>query len=233
MTKDEFNQWKADLFSRFPAIGQWVRGLGTEESVRGLLGAWMEALVDRDLADCLTVNKLLSVGEHSGPGQFPSDWQILPARVRRLAGELHYDRESRKLREAEAESLVNSKGEPRYRCKVCWDTGRVQVANPSAVRAAANGLPYAPSKFGSACVARCNKCCLGLPHIPTPSMAPEGTPPSKTHPTPIYDPTRHFAVPWDHLDSEETWDRLLLWVMERRNSQRVAGFDAWNQEAHA
>ncbi len=122
MSSDEFNQWTADLCRKFPAIAKWLEGL--PDGGLGLLEEWAGVLERTDLRAALEVNRRILAGDEDGlPGMFPSDWQQLPAYVRRLAyrrelpepGELNYAREER------------------FDCPLCRDTGRVHVASPAAV----------------------------------------------------------------------------------------------------
>lgn len=89
MTPLQFDDWFNDVCRKFPAIGEWVRKLGNAGG--GLLADWSDALESTDLADALDANKRLLAGDDDGPGKFPSDWQMLPAKVKSLAWRLRQE----------------------------------------------------------------------------------------------------------------------------------------------
>lgn len=78
-----WHSWLADVGQKFPAIREWVRGITPEADYNALLDAWEKAMHDLDLQDCLEANARMLSGELDGPGDFPSHWQSLPARMRR------------------------------------------------------------------------------------------------------------------------------------------------------
>lgn len=83
MDSAEWHVWSADLGRKFPAIRDWVRGITPEADYVALIDSWEAAMVDLPLDDCLKVNRLMLSGELDGPGDWPAQWQGLPARIRR------------------------------------------------------------------------------------------------------------------------------------------------------
>lgn len=126
MTSDEFDLWADDLGRKFPAIAKWFREM--DAGLVALLAEWAEALEDVSGADALVVNRRMLSGSDPGPGNFPSDWQGLPAHVRAMA-------EGVKARRYEAESARSEPdlSGPRHKCDQCRDRGTVFIAHPAAV----------------------------------------------------------------------------------------------------
>src|SRR5689334_5390800 len=95
MTREEFNTWTADVCRKFPAIAAWLHGMGGAEA--GMLADWAEVLSRTPFAESMQANRRMLAGDEwhtvSGrdvllPGSFASDWQTLPAQVRRIAARL-------------------------------------------------------------------------------------------------------------------------------------------------
>lgn len=129
MTDPEFDRWCEDVYRKFPPIRQWIAG--TTGAGIGLLEDWRDALGPCDLSDLLSVNVRMLAGDDDGPGKFPTDWQTLPAHVRRLAQAVRLRRE---VSEPADRGSYEPQG-PRYRCRDCRDTGRRFVAHYAMVAA--------------------------------------------------------------------------------------------------
>ena len=88
----EFRAWLTDVCRKFPAIGDWLRGLKPEDDgwrahaqragFETLLESWQVAMADLRLGDCLAVNQLMVSGQARPPGHTPGQWQGLPALMR-------------------------------------------------------------------------------------------------------------------------------------------------------
>lgn len=86
MTRHDFDTWTADLCRKFPAIAKWLEGLS---DAAALLGEWADVLSSTPAAEALQANRRILAGDEGDlPGSFPSDWQTLPANVRRIAARL-------------------------------------------------------------------------------------------------------------------------------------------------
>jgi hypothetical protein len=83
MDSIEHQTWLSDVGRKFPAVRQWIREITPEADHHALLDAWETAMRDLRLDDCLAVNLKMLSGELDGPGDWPAQWQGLPARVRR------------------------------------------------------------------------------------------------------------------------------------------------------
>lgn len=83
MNSADWHAWIADVGRKFPALREWVRGIKPEADYVALLDSWEAAMADLALDECLEVNRLMISGELDGPGEWPAQWQGLPARMRR------------------------------------------------------------------------------------------------------------------------------------------------------
>ena len=83
MNSVDWHAWIADVGRKFPALRDWVRSIKPEADYVALLDSWESAMADLPLDACLTVNRLMLGGELDGPGEWPAQWQTLPARMRR------------------------------------------------------------------------------------------------------------------------------------------------------
>jgi hypothetical protein len=94
MESIEFQTWLSDLGRTFPAVREWLRSIKPEADCDALLDAWERALKNCTLDDCLAVNAGMLAGELDGPGEWPAQWQLLPAKIRRHASTLRWRREA-------------------------------------------------------------------------------------------------------------------------------------------
>lgn len=109
MSPFDFENWQADLTRKFPAIGEWLHKLGPMSGE--LLADWCDVLENVSAADAMAANKRLLVGDDDGPGKFPSDWQVLPAKIRSMAWKLSQSRPQRSTRDQLPERDPGSPGD--------------------------------------------------------------------------------------------------------------------------
>ena len=83
MDSIDHQRWLSDVGRKFPALREWIRGITPEADYNALLDAWENVMADLPFEACLTVNRLMLGGELDGPGEWPAQWQTLPARMRR------------------------------------------------------------------------------------------------------------------------------------------------------
>jgi hypothetical protein len=208
MTADEFDLWTADLGKKFPAVGFWIEKL---PHAGELLADWRDALSHADLNDCLEVNRRFLAGDDDGPGKFPSDWQTLPASVRRLAESVRLRRESVSHRYSDEPSFAT---EPRYRCADCRDSGRMMVAHPAMVSAWFAGT-LEQCKYRTASVL------CGCP-VSEPVRTLQKKEPN-LRPIATYNSRIHYAIDWGEI---HRWSFPL-------DAERLNKFAAWCEEQHA
>lgn len=88
----QFQNWLSDLGRKFPVVREWLRSITPSADQDALLDAWEQAMSSLELDDCLIVNRLMLSGELDPPGDWPAQWQGLPARMRRHVSGLVSDR---------------------------------------------------------------------------------------------------------------------------------------------
>jgi hypothetical protein len=215
MTPTEFAEWNADLGRKFPAIRAWQLGVGNAE---GLLSDWREVLAEVCLDDALAVNKRMLAGDDQAPGNFASDWQLLPSHVRRLAVAARIRRD-----------IPHQRDEPdwreqRYRCADCRDTGQRNVAHPELFKRWHAGKPLNDCPYHTAIV-RC-ECRRGTKW---------GTGLAD------FNEACNFPIPWSWYpkwgywrDCQEQLAEFTAWAerawQEHLNSKRFKEFDDWNNQ---
>lgn len=223
MNADEFDLWTADLGKKFPAIGFWLEKL---PHAGELLADWGDALAAADLNDCLEVNRRMLSGDDDGPGKFPSDWQTLPASIRRLADAVRLRREATSTRYVEPDF-----NQPRYRCVDCHDTGRMSVAHPAMCSAwYAGTLDQCRHRVATVL-------------CPCPIAEPIRTRQAKDQNAPgiaTYSTRLHYAIDWTEIHrwhmplTLEMLNSFSAWCEERHQecmaSKRFGEFDKFNQD---
>jgi hypothetical protein len=205
MTDADFDLWTADTWRKFPAIAAWIRTTGGD-----LLCDWRDALAPCELSDLLAVNTRMLSGDDDGPGKFTSDWQGLPAHVRRLAAAV-------RLRREIAEPLDRSTYEPqgpRYRCSDCRDSGRRFVAHPSMLAAWYRG-DVGSAKYRTAIVlCECQQS--------NPIRTRQGQEKNKDG-TATFKDGLHFPLPW-------VW--LPMWERREAPPDMLTAFVEWCEQSH-
>lgn len=227
MTADEFNLWIVDLGKKFPAVGSWIRNLPHAED---LLADWCDAMAECDLEDCLEVNRRFLTGDDDGPGKFPSDWETLPATIRRLASAARLRREVANRRHSHGEEMPNW-SEPRYRCPDCRDSGRMLVASPAMISAWYAGRLESCHRKTAAVLCACP--------IAEPIRTLQKREPN-ARPIATYNSRLHYAIEWSEVHawclplSPDTLAKFAAWCQERHDecmaSKRYGEFDAFNRQ---
>lgn len=224
MNAAEFDQWTEDLGRKFPAIRGWMlRDLGA--AAGPMLADWFDVLAGCELADALAVNRRMLAGDDDGPGKFASDWQELPARIRRMAMAERWRRAERER----PRGVIDWK-EPRYRCLDCRDTGYRMIASDKLFEAwLAGKLTECRS---STCAVRCG------------CQPPQSA--DAKRPDVVFNAACHFPIPdawpptWQQLGSEKRAECLAefsQWAAKAwdawQNRRRHAEFDRFNNRAFA
>lgn len=103
-----FQTWLSDFGRKFPAVREWLRVMARGDQ-DALLDSWELALGDVGLDDCLEANQRMVSGELEPPGEWPAQWQGIPARLRRHAVFLAANRwtDSPRKQSDEKETLRN------------------------------------------------------------------------------------------------------------------------------
>lgn len=234
MSPLQFDEWYADTCRKFPAIRGWLIQMG-DVAAGELMAEWCEVLSVCDLQDLLVANKRMLAGEDEGPGQFQSQWQEIPAKVRRLALMAKYRRE-----EVESGRASPDLSGPKVHCKHCQDTGRLFVAHPALIAAILNGAVRC--KWLIATV-RCNRCDRGRARGKLASELSPGDDARKAERQAAYNPELHFLIPqdWPNFDclfhpefsDPQNLIDLRAWVLERKatwdGKKRHSEFDDYNR----
>lgn len=234
MNAMQFDDWYADVCRKFPALRGWLMQMG-EGPAGELLAEWCEVLSVCELQDLLVVNKRMLAGDDEGPGQFQTQWQELPAKVRRLALMAKYRRE-----DVERGRDQPNFGGYKFRCGQCLDSGRLFVAHPSLIGAILRGEDRCGYLIA---VVRCNRCDRGRARGTPESELRTGDDPRKCEKTAAYNPELHFLIPreWNRFDclfhpefsDPQNLIELRAWVLERKATwdakRRHSEFDDYNR----
>jgi hypothetical protein len=140
VTRSEFNQWFAEFSACFPGISAWLERVCEGENAPtavAIVGSWYKVLSDLDYAACVTAVEQIHRGEVDEPKSFDRYPRVIRAMVRRGGG-------GARASTIERPQRVVIDGHLCYACRVCCDSGWVEVFDPRHY-AEVRGANYDPS----------------------------------------------------------------------------------------